>query len=278
MATRGIVLPATAPCMHGVDLRQQGRRPFTAASRQQAHLRDCICSAEQRQGSANDAAAPTRRSMLTGMLTATAVQLLPFAQPAPAMAAAYVAPPAGKRRNLDVLDGYEFLYPDYYAPVTTSGNDAFFRNPYNVEENLFVNITSPSSSKFENISDFGTPEQAAERLKQQYLGEFMSTRLGSQKKAEVLSAKERTVDGRTYYDIEMRAQSFASRSPLAQTQQEVNSTIEMEWDRRLLFALGVANRRLYELRLQAPEAKFEANEEDLRSIPASFRLRDMQAR
>lgn len=89
------MLPATAPCMHGVDLRQQGRRPFTAASRQQAHLRDCICSAEQRQGSANDAAAPTRRSMLTGMLTATAVQLLPFAQPAPAMAAAYVAPPAG---------------------------------------------------------------------------------------------------------------------------------------------------------------------------------------
>ncbi len=29
----------------------------------------------------------------------------------------------------------------------TSGNDVFYRNPYNVEENLFVNISSPSSSK-----------------------------------------------------------------------------------------------------------------------------------
>lgn len=33
--------------------------------------------------------------MLTGMLTTAAVQLVPFAQPTPALAAAYVAPPAG---------------------------------------------------------------------------------------------------------------------------------------------------------------------------------------
>lgn len=205
--------------------------------------------------------------------------------------------------------------------------------------------------------------QAAQQLKQQYLGEFMSTRLGSQKKAEVLSARERFDDGRMYYDIEvnarlstrclsgclqqfgdagmqlgelgaswqmyctcthrssvprpmhsscmlrggiwscsmtyflvirittnaqmgkerqiaqklraagrrgvqMRAQSFASRSPLAQTQAEIDSTFVMEWDRRLLFTLGVANRRLYELRLQAPEAKFEDNEVHTLVLPA----------
>ena len=59
---------------------------------------------------------------------------------------------------------------------------------------------------------------------------------------------------------QMRVQSFASRSPLAQTQAEIDSTYGMEWDRRLLWTLGVANKRLYELRLQAPEATFENNE------------------
>lgn len=141
-----------------------------------------------------------------------------------------------------------------------------------------MNITSPSSSKFERVTDFGSPEQAAQRLKQQYLGEFMSTRLGSQKKAEILSAQTRVAGDRTYYDIEMRAQSYASRSPLAQTQAEVDSTFVMEWDRRLLWTLGVANKRLYELRLQCPESKFEDNSEDLRAIATSFRCREVVAR
>jgi hypothetical protein len=132
------------------------------------------------------------------------------------------------------------LYPEDWSAVTTSGNDAFFRNPYNVEECLFVNITSPSSSKFDSVQSLGTPQQAAERLRQQYLSEFMSTRLGSQKKVDILSASSREADGRLYYDIEMQAQSFASRSPLASTQAEVNATVEKEWDRVLLTTLGVA--------------------------------------
>lgn len=45
------------------------------------------------------------------------------------------------------LDGYSFLYPDQWAPVTSSGNDIFLRNPFNVDQNLFVDITSPSSSR-----------------------------------------------------------------------------------------------------------------------------------
>ncbi len=85
----------------------------------------------------------------------------------------------------------------------TSGNDIFYRNPYNVEENLFVNITSPSSSSFDSVESLGMPQQAAARLRQQYLGEFMSTRLGSQKKCEIVSATSRTADGRLYYDIEV---------------------------------------------------------------------------
>ena len=45
----------------------------------------------------------------------------------------------------------------------TSGNDIFYRNPYNVNENLFVDISSPSSSNFSSVEDLGPPEAAAKR-------------------------------------------------------------------------------------------------------------------
>lgn len=45
------------------------------------------------------------------------------------------------------LDGYSFIYPEQWAAVTSSGNDIFLRNPFNVEQNLFVDISSPSSSR-----------------------------------------------------------------------------------------------------------------------------------
>lgn len=177
-----------------------------------------------------------------------------------------------------MLDGYQFLYPEDWSNVTTSGNDVFYRNPYNVEECLFVNITSPSSSSYDSVADLGTPQQAAERLRRQYLGEFMSTRLGSQKKVDILSASSREADGRRYYDVEMRAQSYASRSPLASTQAEINATFEKEWDRMLLTTLGVAGKRVYELRLQSPIASFEQNADQLRDIATSFRCREVDPR
>ena len=89
--------------------------------------------------------------------------------------------------------------------LQTSGNDVFYRNPYNVEENLFVNISSPSSSRFADVRALGSPDDAAKRLLSQTLDEFMSTRLGSRKEAEIVSAAERQAGGRLYYDIEVCA-------------------------------------------------------------------------
>lgn len=58
----------------------------------------------------------------------------------------------------------------------TSGNDIFFRNPSDVDENLFVSISSPSTSQFTSIEDLGGPEEAAERTLRQYLEELKTTR------------------------------------------------------------------------------------------------------
>jgi hypothetical protein len=52
--------------------------------------------------------------------------------------------------------------------LQTSGNDVFYRNPFDVSENLFVNVSSPSSSKYETVADFGgSPEAAAKKTEAQ---------------------------------------------------------------------------------------------------------------
>lgn len=69
---------------------------------------------------------------------------------------------------------------------------------------MFVNISSPSSSKYKSVSDLGSPEEAGERIARQLLSEFMSTRIGVRREGDIVSAVERTgSDGQLYYDIQV---------------------------------------------------------------------------
>lgn len=105
------------------------------------------------------------RRLLMGM-AAGAIMLQ--AGPSPSMA--FQTPPAGFRLQLDKLDGYSFLYPESWTVVTISGNDIFVRNPRNIDENLFVEITSPSSSRYETVADYApTADAAAAKLLDQVL-------------------------------------------------------------------------------------------------------------
>jgi hypothetical protein len=58
--------------------------------------------------------------------------------------------------------------------------------------------------------------------------------------------------------IEMK--SYASRNQLAVSQKQVDEALELEWDRRYVTVLGVANRRLYEFRLQTLNSTYEKDE------------------
>ena len=58
-------------------------------------------------------------------------------------------------------------------------------------------------AQFADVTALGPPEKAADRLLKQTFDEFMSTRLGSRKEAEIVSASRRDVDGRVFYDIEV---------------------------------------------------------------------------
>ena len=56
----------------------------------------------------------------------------------------------------------------------------------NIDENLFVSLSSPSSSRYDSVADLGSPETAAARILDQYLTqEFMSTRIGIRREGKV---------------------------------------------------------------------------------------------
>ena len=108
-----------------------------------------------------------------------------------APAQAFEQVPAGFYRHSDKLDGYTFAYPDSWIIVTTSGNDVFYRNSRVADENVFVDISSPSSSKYDSVKDLGTPEAAGKKLEEQFLTELMSTRLGVKREIEPVYARSR---------------------------------------------------------------------------------------
>lgn len=92
--------------------------------------------------------------------------------------------------------------------LQTSGNEIFYRNPYDVNECLFVNMSSPSSSKYTSLKIIGSPDKVADKARKQYLREMMSTRLGVRRESEILSASDRTgADGNEYYDLQVQALS-----------------------------------------------------------------------
>ena len=189
---------------------------------------------------------------------------------------AFSPPPPGYQRHEDKLDGYTFLYPESWLPVTSSGNDCFYRNSFNAEENLFVDVTSPSSSKYPSIDSLGSPDEVAEKLKGEYLDEFLSTRIGVRREGKVVDAVRREADdGKVYYDVRVNIVSYASTSQLAVTYKEVEENMVKEFDREYLTTLGVANQRLYSLRIQTSSAKYASDVDRLDAIRKSFRVKEV---
>jgi hypothetical protein len=82
-------------------------------------------------------------------------------------------------------------------------------------------------------------------------------------------------DGKLYYDIGVRIQSYASRQQLAVSEEERQGAMVQEFDRVLMTTLGTANRRLYEFRLQTPYRNFNKSREIHRTMAESFRCKEL---
>lgn len=117
---------------------------------------------------------------------------------------AFAQQSVGLREYIDTFDGYQFNYPQNWIQVRGAGADIFFRDPYVLDENISVELSSPSSSTYKSVEDLGPPEEAGKKVLKQYLTEFMSTRLGVRRESNILSTSSRVADdGRTYYQVEV---------------------------------------------------------------------------
>ncbi|VVB01043.1 unnamed protein product [Arabis nemorensis] len=184
---------------------------------------------------------------------------------------AFALTPSVFREYIDTFDGYSFKYPQNWIQVRGAGADIFFRDPIVLDENLSVEFSSPSSSKYTSLEDLGSPEEAGKKVLRQYLTEFMSTRLGVRRESNILNTSSKVADdGKLYYQVEVNIKSYANNNELAVMPQD--RVARLEWDRRYLAVLGVENNRLYSLRLQTPEKVFQEEEKDLRRVMDSFRV------
>lgn len=117
---------------------------------------------------------------------------------------AFAEPSIGFREYIDTFDGYSFKYPQNWIQVRGAGADIFFRDPYVLDENISVELSSPSSSRYKSVEDLGPPQEAGKKVLRQYLTEFMSTRLGVRRESNILSTSSRIADdGKLYYEIEV---------------------------------------------------------------------------
>ena len=73
-------------------------------------------------------------------------------------------PPASWNVVEDVYDQYTIVLPQDWSQVTTAGYDLSFRNIRNVEQNMFIELSSKSFSKFRSLpQDFGSPDEVSPR-------------------------------------------------------------------------------------------------------------------
>jgi hypothetical protein len=70
--------------------------------------------------------------------------------------------------------------------------------------------------------------------------------------------------------------SYASRNPYVATRSEVMKDYGVEWDRRLLTTLGVANDRLYQLRMQTNSPTYSKDKPQLDLIRDSFTVKEVE--
>ncbi|KAJ7570382.1 hypothetical protein O6H91_01G117500 [Diphasiastrum complanatum] len=255
----------SALLLHSPSIPPHNRLHFTASFTQSSQRTSLSSSLFSSAPASSSLLGLSRRCLFFSLFfAASSSQALQAKQPA-------LPDTRGYNVFVDNLDGYSLWYPKGWIQVRGAGADIFFRDPLNLDENVMVNFSSPSSSRYKVVEDLGPPEEAAKKVLQQYLTEFMSTRLGVRRESSIVSCRSRVGgDGKTYYEIQVNVKSYANTNQLAVMPQD--RVAQLEWDRRYLSVLGVENNRLYELRLQAPEKVFSQEEKDLRQIMDSFKV------
>jgi photosystem II oxygen-evolving enhancer protein 2 len=107
-----------------------------------------------------------------------------------------VAAAAGFKSYVDTADGYQFLYPNGWLPVkVANGPDVVFHDLIEISENVSVVISPVPEGK--TLKELGAPTEVGYKLGKAALAPSDSGRV-----AELVDAREKENEGKTYYILE----------------------------------------------------------------------------
>ncbi|TVQ16042.1 MAG: photosystem II oxygen evolving complex protein PsbP [Leptolyngbya sp. DLM2.Bin15] len=153
---------------------------------------------------------------------------------------------AGLNSYIDSYDGYEFFYPNGWVETKVeNGPDIVFHDIIQESENVSV-VISPIPEG-QSLRDLGTPTDVGQRLAQKVI-----TSAGSDRKAELVGAAERDLDGELYYLLE-----YAVELP---TQNRHN-----------LASVVVRRGKLFTLNASTTEDRWDKMRDTFRQVVASFK-------
>lgn len=101
---------------------------------------------------------------------------------------------------VDTVEGYEFLYPNSWVPVSVkNGPDVVFHDLIEETENVSVIISPVPSGK--TLEELGTPSEVGYKLSKNAIAP-----LNSGRQAELVNAEAHQAGGKTYYILEYAVQ------------------------------------------------------------------------
>lgn len=153
---------------------------------------------------------------------------------------------AGLKSYIDSYDGYEFLYPNGWVETKVGpGPDIVLHDIIQESENVSVVISPVPEGT--SLKDLGTPTDVGQRLAQTVI-----TTQSGDRKAELVGAAERDLNGEVYYLLEYEVQ--------LPNQQRHN-----------LASAVVRRGKLFTLNVSTPESRWDKMRDTFRQMVASFR-------
>ncbi|KAH9531143.1 hypothetical protein CY35_19G021500 [Sphagnum magellanicum] len=184
----------------------------------------------------NESDMQTRRLVLGGV--GVLVASLAFDQSALAAKA-----PKGYAAVLDNADGYQFFYPFGWQEVAVKGQDVAFKDVIEPLESVSVSIIKTDK---DSLQDLGSADQVAKALVERVLA-------SPTQKTQLIEAKERSADGKTYYTFE-----FLAKAP--------------NYTRHALGTVSIKDGKFYTLTTGANERRWEKMADKLKTVVNSFEL------
>ncbi|WP_413199382.1 photosystem II reaction center PsbP [Nostoc piscinale] len=157
-----------------------------------------------------------------------------------------VAAAAGFKSYVDTADGYQFLYPNGWLSVkVANGPDIVFHDLIEISENVSVVISPVPEGK--TLKELGAPTEVGYKLGKAALAPSDSGRT-----AELVDAREKDNEGKTYYILE-----YLVKLPNSQQRHNIAS-------------VAVSRGKLFTFNASIPEKRWTKVKRTMENVVDSF--------